>query len=138
MTIGADPMSLVGLVVDRMVSELTPAEASSAEGRAQPEEILAAALGNRLARAIAGDDWTPHFEALVARNSDLAGALGACDCWGEDPACPVCQGAGQAGWAQPDPQLYETYVRPAAKIVPSGTRNSTHLEPQETDDDDVD
>jgi hypothetical protein len=43
----------------------------------------------------------------------LASALGACDCWGRRADCPVCNGAGRPGWADPDPELFQEYVGPA-------------------------
>jgi hypothetical protein len=52
-------------------------------------------------------------EALVDRNVLLAAAVGACDCWGEEPECAICGGAGSAGWTQPDSGLYGEFVRPA-------------------------
>jgi hypothetical protein len=50
--------------------------------------------------------------ALADRNVLLAAALGACECWGEDPACSACFGAGH-GWVPPDPALYDECVKPA-------------------------
>lgn len=44
----------------------------------------------------------------------LACALGACDCWGSRSDCAVCDGAGSPGWADPDPDLFQRYVGPAA------------------------
>jgi hypothetical protein len=52
-------------------------------------------------------------DVLVDRNLLLAAALGACGCWGEQPACPDCGGQGAAGWMSPDPDLYTEYVAPA-------------------------
>ena len=49
----------------------------------------------------------------------LAGALGACDCWGQDPGCPACSGAGRPGWVEPDPDLYREYVEPAVLRRPT-------------------
>jgi hypothetical protein len=53
------------------------------------------------------------YQALVDRNLLLAAAVGACECWAEDPGCPNCGGAGSAGWTDPDPQLFIEYVQPA-------------------------
>ncbi len=44
----------------------------------------------------------------------LACALGACDCWGTRTDCVICAGAGSPGWADPDPDLFQKYVGPAA------------------------
>ncbi len=54
-------------------------------------------------------------QALLDRNLVLAAALGACDCWGEDDACPTCGGDGSAGWVPPDPELFDEYVAPAVR-----------------------
>ena len=48
----------------------------------------------------------------------LAAALGACECWGLRPGCARCRGDGCAGWAQPDPELFEEFVKPAMARVP--------------------
>lgn len=58
-----------------------------------------------------GDDG--EYQVLVDRNLLLAAALGACECWAEDPNCPNCGGNGSAGWIDPDPQLFVEYVQPA-------------------------
>jgi hypothetical protein len=55
------------------------------------------------------------FQALVDRNTMLAAAVGACDCWGFEPGCAICDGAGCAGWAQPDSELFTEFVEPAAR-----------------------
>ena len=55
------------------------------------------------------------YEALVDRNMILAAAVGACDCWGYEPACPVCSGAGSAGWTRPDAELFSEFVEPAVR-----------------------
>lgn len=46
------------------------------------------------------------------RNAFLAGALGACVCWGENPACQDCGGEGKAGLFEPDPAAFEAIVAP--------------------------
>lgn len=45
----------------------------------------------------------------------LAAALGACECWGDDPACAVCGGAGSPAWLEPDEELFREYVLPAVR-----------------------
>jgi hypothetical protein len=61
---------------------------------------------------LAGYDVLAH-EELADHNLLLAAALGACDCWGADPQCPVCEGAGASGWTDPDPGLFAEFVAPA-------------------------
>ena len=41
-------------------------------------------------------------EALTGTNLLLAGALGACECWGLRADCEVCRGYGSAGWTEPN------------------------------------
>lgn len=47
----------------------------------------------------------------------LAVALGACECWGLRPGCARCRGDGSAGWSQPDPELFEEFIKPAVARV---------------------
>lgn len=69
-------------------------------------------------------------QSLVDRNAMLAAALGACECWGEDPRCPVCAGDGAAGWSEPDPDLYAAYVGPVRRPrTPTTDRASAREEP---------
>ena len=57
-----------------------------------------------------------ELEELRTRNEDLAAALGACArCWGDDPACPICEGSGPPGGAPPDPYLFSRLVGPALR-----------------------
>jgi hypothetical protein len=55
------------------------------------------------------------YDALVDRNMILAAAVGACDCWGYEPGCPICGGAGSAGWTRPDAELFSEFVEPAVR-----------------------
>jgi hypothetical protein len=90
-------------------------------------------LAQRLTAPVAGGEPSvvPGFESaahdvLVDRNVLLAAALGACDCWGEQPSCPECGGQGAAGWIPPDPDLYGEYVAPAVlRASPRGTPSGT-------------
>jgi hypothetical protein len=61
------------------------------------------------------DRLSSAHEGLADTNLVLAAALGACDCWGQDPECPICSGEGSAGWTEPDARLYAEYVEPAAR-----------------------
>jgi hypothetical protein len=57
-----------------------------------------------------------ELERLRERNDACAAALGACYlCWGEDPDCPVCHGAGRPGFALPDRQWLARLVAPALR-----------------------
>jgi hypothetical protein len=63
-------------------------------------------------------------EASVDTNLLLAGALGACECWGLQTGCELCRGRGGVGWIRPDPVLFEEFVKPAiarfSDISPGG------------------
>jgi hypothetical protein len=48
----------------------------------------------------------------------LAAALGACECWGLQADCRLCRGLGSAGWIQPEPELFDEFVRPAVARLP--------------------
>lgn len=73
---------------------------------------------------------------LRERNDTLARALGACNlCWGDDPGCEVCGGAGNPGSFEPDPTFFQQLVVPALRRLmaegshrPTSTprSNSTH------------
>jgi hypothetical protein len=53
----------------------------------------------------------------VDTNILLAAALGACECWGMLPRCELCHGGGVAGWTEPDPELFDEFVRPAVAAM---------------------
>lgn len=108
-----------------MTSELAALEALLMKVLPDPmgfAERVLSELANRLAATsptgtptvVPGYEAAAH-DALVDRNILLAAALGACTCWGEDPACGDCSGAGGVGWFPPDPQLYDEYVAPATR-----------------------
>jgi hypothetical protein len=62
-------------------------------------------------------DVAAHYEELLERNAAMAGALGACDCWGEVGNCEVCLGAGKPGWVMPDRRLFSTLIGPALRAL---------------------
>jgi hypothetical protein len=128
----ADPVGLLERVAQQALDQLERDGALAGDGAEPPDQQLASALGNRLARMVARKDapavqgWPAtgqgggalaRYEELVERNSALAAALGACDCWGEDIDCPVCDGLGEPGWALPDERLFATYVQPAVRAA---------------------
>jgi DNA repair exonuclease SbcCD ATPase subunit len=68
-----------------------------------------------------------ELETLRERNDSLAVALGACAlCWGDDVSCPVCAGAGRAGFTPPDRELFAQYIAPALHhfLKPKGAQKS--------------
>lgn len=150
---GLNPLSLLESIFQQVVNQLAREE-NFAGGDRPPEELIASALGQRIARmimedqspqAIRGRHLAPVFaddglddddpaydEELADRNLSLAAALGACDCWGQEDGCPVCDGIGGPGWLPPDRQLFAAYVYPAMRAVqraggpPHGARNNNH------------
>ena len=141
--VASDPLALVERVIEQAVSQLMPPEALAETGDGSADDALATALGNGLARMIAGDEfetsgphdrepapeWVAHDHELLDRNRTVAAALGACDCWGSRPDCPICAGAGAPGWALPDERLFAAYVLPAVSaLAPAGAPDSTQAD----------
>lgn len=176
--------SLLQRAFDQMALELARHEGMPGLGQQPPEELLATAIGNHLARMIvadrspgalppggwdaAGGDRFDHpaggalpsghedparfgrersrpngsspdhdvevvgatragdeaGDELAERNLALAEALGACDCWGQDPRCHVCEGEGGPGWILPDRQLFARYVQPAIRVIRTQAANA--------------
>jgi hypothetical protein len=134
---GGLPLDAVGMVRrvgQRVVGQLMSEGLLSDDAGASPEEVIATALGNWLTRTLRNEqspiptlgETAPEL-ALGAvdltgsaeRNSLLAAALGACDCWGDDPSCPFCDGSGTSGWMPPDRQLFADLVEPAITALNS-------------------
>jgi hypothetical protein len=62
-------------------------------------------------------------EAPIDIRMLLAAALGACDCWGLQPDCQICQGHGFTGWTQPDLELFAEFVRPVVEKLSSSAND---------------
>jgi hypothetical protein len=125
-----NPGAVAERVFQPVVEQLWRDGADASDDDEAPELVIATALGNRLARAVSGgdpaapDDWravpgraVAPYEQLVERNAVLALALGACDCWGQQPDCPICDGAGEPGWVPPDRTMFASYVYPAVRAI---------------------
>ncbi|MGV7105535.1 hypothetical protein [Flavobacterium sp. U410] len=57
-----------------------------------------------------------QLEDNMALNDDLAKAIGACiHCFGHDPNCAECHGAGKVGAYVPDFILFNKYINPAVQ-----------------------
>jgi hypothetical protein len=64
------------------------------------------------------DSARSELQMLHDRADRLADALGACaSCWGEDSACPECQGRGRPGRSMPDERLFADIVMPAVELM---------------------
>jgi hypothetical protein len=70
-----------------------------------------------------------HYEELIQRNSLLAAALGACECWGDVDGCEICRGEGTPGWCRPDRRLFARFVRPAVRALPNSPDTSIRGSP---------
>jgi hypothetical protein len=184
-----DFFSLLERAFDQMALELARHEGVPGLGQEPPEELLATAVGNRLARMIVAErspralppgtwdaaggarfdhhpaggslatgpedparfghepwranGWSPVQDVevvgatgagdpasnaagdeLAERDLALAEALGACDCWGQDPRCHICEGEGGPGWILPDRRLFATYVQPAIRAIRAQAANA--------------
>lgn len=122
-----------GRVFQHVLDQVRSDSALAGYAAKPPEELVAIALGNWMtgmlhggrppvpAEATADDDPPPERsieeDEFVERDSLLAAAVGACDCWGERADCPFCEGDGSAGWIRPDKQLFTTYVYPAVRAM---------------------
>ncbi|BCY09110.1 hypothetical protein [Actinoplanes sp. L3-i22] len=113
----ANPVGITERVLDETYGRLAESNAFGDVTDLAPEEIVATALGSWLARKFVGDqpEAGPSAAEQVTADRDrmLAAALGACLCWGRDPGCPVCAGAGTPGWAVPHRELFDLFVDPA-------------------------
>lgn len=118
-----DPIGMAGRVLQQTMDRLASDETIAGNGELAPDELVAAALGNRLARFLTDrNDEADDYAELAARDAALAAALGACECWGADADCPACGGAGEPGWMLPDSRLFAHYVHPAVQaVIDSGT-----------------
>lgn len=106
---GDDPMAgtLVAALRNREAARAAAAEDDTGGGGQGTDDPFVADVMQRL---------YAELEDLRARNAMLADALGACPrCWGEDASCPVCRGRGVAGGRSPDPELFESVIRPAIR-----------------------
>ena len=153
--VGSDPLALVGRVLEQVAGQLAPEEVRAGAGDTPPDELVVAVLADHLARMLTGENpeetggpqmgedpgWLAHYHTLLERNSVLAAALGACDCWGQDRNCPICEGGGRPGWALPDEPLFAAYVEPAVSAArlplarrPAETKGNAENERREFDD----
>jgi hypothetical protein len=90
-----------------------------------PGETLGdeAAASGRLADGPSGEPAPDAATAASDINILLAAALGACECWGARAGCDLCLGQGASGWTQPDPELFDEFVRPALERLSAALRD---------------
>jgi hypothetical protein len=75
-----------------------------------------------------------ELERLQEVNDTVAEALGACHlCWGDDPACEICQGDGAPGCFVPPRDLFQRFVVPALgrmkETIRSAARRTSGADP---------
>lgn len=127
-----DPMAILERTLQQILEGTPHWGVPANNGDTPAEELLTAVLADRLAGMIVDDESSTGAdlgaggylseklaacEELVERNSAVAAALGACDCWGEDVHCPTCAGTGGPGWTVPDTGLFASYVHPAVRAL---------------------
>lgn len=125
-----DPAALIDRVLRVVLQQAALDGPLSVDSSASPAELMTSTANSWVGQAENGGDATPgpprpavmeplgdDHEELVNRNSVLAAALGACDCWGEDVDCPFCEGYGRPAWAVPDRRLFVEYVYPAVRAL---------------------
>jgi hypothetical protein len=133
-----DLAQLISKIVDRAGEKyreqhghdllLPPGIAAAGNGEALLVDSLATQLLALFGLNGNADDATSHameghadpsadVPNMPERNRLLARALGACECWGEQPECKMCYGQGGPGWALPHKPLFDRLVRPALQTI---------------------
>jgi hypothetical protein len=120
-----DVLALISKVIDRAVEKsghVLPSSLPTAEP-GQGTDVLVDTLASHLLGFLglggAAGPAARELEQLcaeqMARNSGLARAVGACECWGELATCPACHGRGASGWRPPDRASFDVFVRPVLR-----------------------
>ena len=117
-----DPSGFAGRVLQQAMAQWGQVAAPTATAfyTAATAEDFTASETFTVPRPPATDDRPVDINIL------LAAALGACECWGLQADCGLCQGRGSAGWIQPEPELFDEFVRPAIARLP-GIRTDAHV-----------
>ncbi len=109
-----DPRGFAGRLLQQAVTQygqFAEPAASAFYAAATAEDVTASET------VIVADQWAAD-QTPIDTNMLLAAALGACECWGLQADCDLCHGQGSAGWTQPEPELFEEFVRPAIERLP--------------------
>jgi hypothetical protein len=114
-----DPNAFAQRLLLQLMSQL----GQSADPSAGDFGSTAKAFYTAAAYNAGGDDAASDIVITPERSTDaeppgvanllLAGALGACECWGLRADCDLCRGHGSAGWTEPIPELFDEFVGPA-------------------------
>jgi hypothetical protein len=141
-----DALSLVSRIVDRAAQKAgqTMGPSVMALDEDQRLELMVDALAGQLLGfiGVGGDPQPPQAAApsdlerlcaeQLARNQELARALGACACWGEVAACPECAGRGTVAWRRPDRAAFDRFVRPVVHRLQQRSSRAQHRPPAGT------
>ncbi len=110
---GMPPWAMMGVqLLDTLVQRLKGEDGAAGPGSAsglRPQGPPPASAGARLERAC---------RLLSRHNQRVAGALGACRCWGLSPDCPRCGGTGLPGSRDVDPDAFAELVVPLLRAQP--------------------
>ncbi len=113
-----DPsLRLLGDLMLRRVVVNEAAPSAPVQSASRSEIVVEAPLARSIANQNPNRLLLAELRWLRQRNTELAKALGACSCWGEDPDCEDCRGVGQAGSREPEGPGFDQYVRPALRRV---------------------
>jgi hypothetical protein len=108
-----DPSGFAGRLLKQAMGQWGPVAAPTATAfyTATAEDYTAT-------DAVIAPEPTAAYGRPVDVNILLAAALGACECWGLQADCGLCQGQGAAGWFQPEADLFDEFIRPAIARMP--------------------
>lgn len=53
-----------------------------------------------------------YIDFFLDVNAAFSSAVGACECWGEDPECEKCGGEGLPGHFKVNEEAFNTYIKP--------------------------
>lgn len=119
-----DPKAFAGRLLQQAITQY----GQFAEPAATALYVAAAEKGFVPDEPVVVTDQRAVDETSVDINLLLAAALGACECWGSQADCGLCQGQGSAGWIRPEPELFEEFVRPAIDRL-AGFRDRSRQQP---------
>jgi hypothetical protein len=103
----------------RLLAPLIQARAAAPPPTPAPRAPTVEEMEHRLARL------REAYLELREQYLRVATALGACArCWGEDPLCRDCGGAGTSGFFAPDHELFLCYVVPAVRRAQAQARTT--------------
>jgi hypothetical protein len=114
-----DPSGYAQRLLMQVMTRLGQSAAVGADPLRNPATAANFTPGDPVTRP---SQWATE-EYPVNTNILLAAALGACKCWGLQASCQLCDGKGSAGWAQPDPELFDEFVRPAIARLARNSAN---------------